>query len=149
MKSKMRIALDVLCRGLPPQFKAILKYARNLKFEEDPDYEMIQRLLNEVEVSEESMQFDWEAKNEETSRNTTFGHLVAAQKRRHSINLDKQKVDNINVQRRESIFDIKSGRVLRHDSMMANLSIHKGDESGTAKAQLGFRYYLDHNNIEI
>jgi casein kinase I family protein HRR25 len=36
---KMCVSLDTLCEGLPSCFKKYLRYCRNLKFDETPDYE--------------------------------------------------------------------------------------------------------------
>ena len=37
-----------LCKGLPPEFGTLLCYARNLKFDENPNYNYCRKLLREV-----------------------------------------------------------------------------------------------------
>lgn len=34
----METTLEELCKGCPPQFREYMDYCRNLKFDEDPDY---------------------------------------------------------------------------------------------------------------
>lgn len=41
----METTLDELCQGHPPEFKEFMEYCRNLKFEEDPDYNYVIRLF--------------------------------------------------------------------------------------------------------
>jgi len=38
---KMCVSIDTLCEGLPISFKKYLRYCRNLKFDETPDYDHI------------------------------------------------------------------------------------------------------------
>jgi casein kinase I family protein HRR25 len=41
---KMCTNLDTLCKGIPNCFKEHIKYCRNLKFDEEPDYKYLQSL---------------------------------------------------------------------------------------------------------
>ena len=41
----METTLDELCTGHPPEFKEFMEYCRNLKFEEDPDYNYVIRIF--------------------------------------------------------------------------------------------------------
>ena len=67
---KMSTSLDELCEGLPEEFKEILKYARNMKFEEKPDYEFIKGLLqkaiekNNIDIN--AVKYDWVIKGVES-----------------------------------------------------------------------------------
>jgi hypothetical protein len=55
---KIATTLEYLCREDPPQFLKYMKYCRNLKFEETPDYEMCRMLFREL-AKEEGIQWDW------------------------------------------------------------------------------------------
>ena len=67
---KISTSLDELCDGLPEEFKEILKYARNMKFEERPDYEYIKGLLQKVieknNIDINAVKYDWVIKGVES-----------------------------------------------------------------------------------
>jgi hypothetical protein len=45
MESKLANTPEILCMNLPDEFEELLKYARNLKFTEEPDYQKIKLLF--------------------------------------------------------------------------------------------------------
>ena len=47
-EKKISITLDELCQGLPDEFKAFIHYARELKFEDRPDYNYLRNLLRKI-----------------------------------------------------------------------------------------------------
>ena len=47
-------SLKELCQGCPPQFLEFMKYCRNLKFEEEPDYKHLIDLLEQSKKSGET-----------------------------------------------------------------------------------------------
>jgi serine/threonine protein kinase len=61
---KMCVPLDTLCEGAPVSFKKYLKYCRNLKFEETPDYKY---MLNLFETDCKNLnikpKFNWNLEN--------------------------------------------------------------------------------------
>ena len=67
---KISTSLDELFEGLPEEFKEILKYARNMKFEERPDYEFIKGLLQKVieknNIDINAVKYDWVIKGVES-----------------------------------------------------------------------------------
>lgn len=48
VEKKIKIAPEVLCEGLPKQFSNMLHYAKNLKFEDRPDYSLLKQIINEI-----------------------------------------------------------------------------------------------------
>lgn len=48
MEKKMTTTYDELCKGVPREFGLILKHARNLEFEEEPNYKYIRGLLENI-----------------------------------------------------------------------------------------------------
>jgi hypothetical protein len=50
MEVKISTPVEVLCKGLPEEFSTYLKYVKNLKFEERPDYTKIKRLFKDLFV---------------------------------------------------------------------------------------------------
>ena len=48
VQKKQNVPVDVICKGLPEEFKPLLKYACALKFSEQPDYDYLQRLFSNL-----------------------------------------------------------------------------------------------------
>lgn len=63
MEKKMEISAELLCSELPPEFGLFLRYCRDLKFEQKPNYKLLRNLLGECfkkNIGKESFQYDWE-----------------------------------------------------------------------------------------
>jgi casein kinase I family protein HRR25 len=45
LEKKLITSPEALCQGIPHEFVVMLKYVRNLFFDEKPDYDYIRRLL--------------------------------------------------------------------------------------------------------
>ena len=61
--SKIQTSTEVLCKGLPPQFEEYVKYVKNMKYEEEPDYNYLKNLfLNLLKKSGGNMdyKYDWD-----------------------------------------------------------------------------------------
>jgi serine/threonine protein kinase len=59
---KRNIMPELLCRDLPPEFAEYVKYCKNLKFEEDPNYEYLRNLFKNVleKIHEKNdLNFSW------------------------------------------------------------------------------------------
>jgi len=72
MESKLAHTPDILCANLPDVYVKLLKYARKLEFEDEPDYASIKLLFkNYIEKKGDimDMQFDWEKRKEESDSN--------------------------------------------------------------------------------
>ena len=63
MEKKQKISPEELCKGIPEEFMILLKYARNIGFEERPDYKnmklMFSNLLKNSSFKNDG-KFDWE-----------------------------------------------------------------------------------------
>lgn len=62
MQRKADVSMEDLCGGLPQQIKEFLLYSRGLRFEEEPDYSYLRRLLKEALLLEGYVydcEFDW------------------------------------------------------------------------------------------
>lgn len=63
MEMKQTISPEELCTNLPVEFLILLKYSRNLKFKEKPDYDYLQNMFEKLIISnnqEIDMKFDWD-----------------------------------------------------------------------------------------
>ena len=62
LEKKLSISTDVLCEGLPIEFKEYLDYCKNLKFDERPDYLFLAKLFKDLSIKLEYHNdhlFDW------------------------------------------------------------------------------------------
>mmetsp|Transcript_37669 Transcript_37669/g.33679 ORF Transcript_37669/g.33679 Transcript_37669/m.33679 type:complete len:94 (-) Transcript_37669:553-834(-) len=62
MEKKLSTPIDVLCKGQPDEFKTVLTYCRNLRFEDKPDYGYLRGLFKELFMKsgyEMDYQYDW------------------------------------------------------------------------------------------
>lgn len=67
-EAKMSTSLETLCEGIPKEFIEYMKYVRNLKFDEKPDYQMLRDLLRNLFYRKkyvEDFEFDWVIKQKE------------------------------------------------------------------------------------
>ena len=48
MEKKLSTSIDTLCKNLPTEFSTYLVYCRNLRFDEEPDYDYLKKLLRDL-----------------------------------------------------------------------------------------------------
>ena len=58
LEIKKSITPSELCESLPPQFEEYIKYVRNLKYEEDPDYTYLKNLFLKI-LKHNNWEFDY------------------------------------------------------------------------------------------
>ena len=62
-KMKKNIAPEKLCEGLPHEMAEFINYAKNLEFEQEPDYKYLKKLfdniLKRINTSNENLIFSW------------------------------------------------------------------------------------------
>ena len=71
MESKLAYSPEQLCKDLPEEFVNLLKYSRNLEFEENPDYKSIKLMFkNHIIKNGDTMnfEFDWDKAKIEDSK---------------------------------------------------------------------------------
>ena len=71
MESKLANAPEILCYNLPEEFIKLLKYARKLEFEEDPDYKTIKLIFkNHIMKKGEilNVEFVWNKSREQENK---------------------------------------------------------------------------------
>ena len=67
MEKKLQIPSEVLCEGLPDEMGMYMRYCKNLKFEDRPDYDYLRGLfvqmlghcINVYGITKEYLKFDW------------------------------------------------------------------------------------------
>ena len=71
MESKLQISPEKLCEGLSGEFVSLLKYARELEFEEKPDYKRFKLMFkNRITMNGGSLnwEYDWDKLKNEDSK---------------------------------------------------------------------------------
>ena len=71
MEKKISTPAEILCKGFPQELSTFINYARNLKFEEKPDYAYIKNLLKSALKSngvEMDYVYDWSKKSAKTEQ---------------------------------------------------------------------------------
>jgi serine/threonine protein kinase len=62
-EKKISTSLDYLCQGFPDEFKTFIQYARDLKFEDRPDYSYLKNVIRQIsenaKLSFDTSKFDW------------------------------------------------------------------------------------------
>ena len=103
LEKKIEIPSSKLCEGFPIQFEKFLNYAKNLKYTEKPDYDMLSNLLIDImnnNYLEFNFFFDWTTKEEINKKdNREYNHRdeIINKKRYNSCrNLRYTNKNNIN-----------------------------------------------------
>ena len=71
MESKLSFTPNILCKDLPDEFENLLKYSRELEFEERPDYKNIKLMFQKYIVKNGgsmNWEFDWDKPKVEDSK---------------------------------------------------------------------------------
>ena len=101
LEKKINTSLDELCIGLPKEFKEFIKYSRELEFEQEPDYNYLNKLLlnvgNKNGINIDKVKYDWEIKNEKLKK------IKIKKRKRIRYNKKKKKSNNLI---KEKIIDI-------------------------------------------
>ena len=74
MEIKMETSPYQLCKGFPKEFEEYVEYTRNLEYEQDPDYEYLKNLFNNILKEEKNNSeniYDWDIGNKTLNTITT------------------------------------------------------------------------------
>ena len=107
LEKKINTSLDELCKGLPEEFKVFIKYSRELEFEQEPDYNYLNKLLLTVAkkngINIDKSKYDWEIKDEEMKKEKEKEEL-----KENKINeKDKKKKEEKKLEKKEKIEEDK------------------------------------------
>ena len=133
----MNITLDELCEGLPEEIKLFIKYAKEMKFYQEPDYEYLKGLLlkiaknNNIDIN--NVEFDWES-------NIFYNNYI---KLLYEENEEKEiNIDNTNDKKiydKKNDYYIQENRVVKE---MKNISENKDENELIILKFLLFIYLL-------
>ena len=81
---KYDIKLDVLCEGQPVELAKFIQYARDMKFEDKPDYNYLRGLLRKAAEKNglqfDSSKFDWIVNEEKEKQNNSGNNQIKEEK---------------------------------------------------------------------
>ena len=77
LEKKLLISLDSLCKDLPLEFQIYLKYVRNLRFDERPNYEFLKGLFIDLLFSlySKDFYFDWTLRYPDDAKNIKYEQM--------------------------------------------------------------------------
>ena len=55
---KRTTSFEKLCRGCPVEFEMFLNYCKGLRFDEDPDYDYLRKLFQNL-MHKNKLEYDW------------------------------------------------------------------------------------------
>jgi len=101
-EKKISTSLESLCQGLPDEFKTFIQYARDLKFEDRPDYSYLKNIIKKIcekhQLSFNYNKYDWILKREQAHEE---------QKEKEQNNKDKNKNNDNNEDKKKNSDDNK------------------------------------------
>ena len=94
---KISTSLDNLCQGLPDEFKTFIQYARDLKFEDRPDYSYLKNIIRQIceknQLNFNFNKYDW-ILNKEKAYEEQKEQKEKDNKNKNNENDDKKKNDD-------------------------------------------------------
>ena len=85
---KYDIKLDVLCEGQPVELAKFIQYARDMKFEDKPDYNYLRGLLRKAAEKNglqfDSSKFDWIVNEEKEKHNSSGNNQIKEEKMKNN-----------------------------------------------------------------
>lgn len=101
---KMKISLDELCKGLPEEIKLFIKYAKEMEFYQEPDYEYLKGLLLKIaqknNIDANNVELDWE-------NNEHYNLFVNCLFDGHGVNLEAKNFEITKSIDDKNVFDKK------------------------------------------
>ena len=89
-EKKISYTLDDLCKDLPEEFKTFIHYARDLKFEDRPDYSYLKNVIRQIcannKLNPDTSKFDWIIKQNADRNNKESGHKEHKEHKEHKDN---------------------------------------------------------------
>ena len=92
-EKKISTSLDTLCQGLDNSFKVFIQYARDLKFEDRPDYSYLKNIIRQIceknQLSFNYNKYDWILK-----KNSDNNHEEHKESNKNNKDKDKDRDNN-------------------------------------------------------
>ena len=143
MEKKLEMKPEILCQGLPDEFKQYFKYVRELQFTEEPKYEFLLGLFNSAMKKnniKNDFKFDWcqnsvinnQNINDKFSTESLFSKLKLGEinlgekkdnenkEKENEINIDKKEKNEIKIENEEQKNEIKEEKNINVNIIQEN-----------------------------
>ncbi len=120
MEIKMETSPKDLCEGFPQEFESYVKYCRELEYKEDPDYNYLKKLFNNVLKDYSENTFDWDKTIITATTSSTSKKCTNMEK-----NIEKQKNKNIYSEKFMSAFNNPNYSTINSKEVITNTFINK------------------------
>ena len=120
MEIKMETSPKDLCEGFPQEFESYVKYCRGLEYKEDPDYNYLKKLFNNVLKDYSENTFDWDKTIITATTSSTSKKCTNMEK-----NNEKQKIKNIYSEKFMSAFNNRNYSTINSKEVITNTYINK------------------------
>ena len=96
MEKKLSVNINILCKDLPMEFSVYLKYVRNLRFDERPDYDFLRNLFIErlYSLYTEKFYYDWTLRYPDDAKNIIYDFMKVSNKKLEDYNEEDNKQSN-------------------------------------------------------
>jgi serine/threonine protein kinase len=123
---KNSIAIDVLCSGCPKEFGVFLRYCRNLRFEDKPDYVYIKNLFGNLRNQENlpDLYFDWIPSNSNNLDGELYDSIDNPNLRRNTLIARELEFTGENTNKKDSA--LKKSITNIHEKNIKTPEIRKG-----------------------
>ena len=154
MEKKIEMKPDILCQGLPDEFKQYFRYVRELQFTEEPKYDYLLGLFNTAMKKnniKNDFKFDWCQNNVNNNQNINdkfstenffsklkLGEINLGEKKdNNEINNDKKEINEIKNENKEPKNEIKEEKkeIKFDENLNKNLEDSKKDENNIEQKQ--------------
>ena len=136
-EKKISTSLDELCEGLPEEFKEFIQYARNLKFEEKPDYEYLKGLLQKVieknNIDINTVQYDWTIKGVESKEKDEYSddeEKYYEDEKEISINSENEENNNDKKEEKQNLKENEILNEIKEKENNEKKDEEKGEKNG-------------------
>ena len=110
MEIKIETTPAELCKGFPKEYEDYVEYTRNLKYEEDPDYDYLKNLFKSILKEDVEYIYDWDNGNKIlntiTTSNTSKKGAIIKDKieiKDENNNKEKEINNNFNINEKENL----------------------------------------------
>ena len=152
-EAKSSTTSEKLCRGLPEEFEAFIKYCRNLEFEQDPNYDYLRSLFTNIltrNFPKNELFFFWIISNpinRKVSKSTEISRYYKRTNSCKKMLYNKIKKSLEKVKKHEKKNSYKNTLILEHrDTIQTNSKDIKDYKNSIEKKEIRKIYY-DSNNI--
>lgn len=137
LEKKLLISLDSLCKDLPIEFQVYLKYVKNLRFDERPNYEFLKGMFIDLLFSlyTEDFYYDWTLRYPDDAKNIKYEQMKSGFTQINTVtNNNKEKAEEEDIKSKsKSNLDFETISV--HNKNSENDKNEKNESLNSSKTE--------------